>query len=352
MPGQALVARQRRATKQKPCQLQPARRSRPNIVKLFAASPQRSLDAQSTRDATRPIPGLIVRYVPGGSIYDDPLLLLDLTRSSGRCSHASTVSADGKLFGTTRSSLSLTSDVSTVQLSAARKQGRASTKRWTRALADTTKISFCPRTGCFGGSPPASTPMATSPTNYAGLNFYRDLHQEVHVGDRIVPAMRSAGLLERAERRYSHSDFFTAFITPTGTRRLNPMSMALPVSGTVATIVRSRCPRNLTASRRTRRRLNKSSSGGSRRNCRPFVAKLTVRIRSLGNRSALPRPTFDRENPPMSAGTTTRPIPAIFQSRSVFGLQIGWGSSGRDTGSRVQELPATAGDAFRRTPLS
>ncbi len=204
--------------------------------KLFAAFPTNEiLDANLAREPLRAqYPGLIVRYAPEQSIYDDPLLLLDLTKVIRLLFRASTVSADGKLFGTDKiiHFINLGRIYHSSYL-AARKQGRGEYEAsGPRARRSPAKISFCPRTGCLADSPPAFIPMRDLAADYAGFKFYRNLTEEVRIGNGVMPPMLSrTGCTGGSTHRYGPIPTFSPHsLRRTGTRRSIRMSMAWPAA--------------------------------------------------------------------------------------------------------------------------
>ena len=80
--------------------------------------------------------------------------------------------------------------------------------------------------------------------NYAGLKFYRNLTEEVRIGNRVMPPMlvRQGPYWRLNDQVQPDSDFFTAFITPHWNEALNPNGYAIVTDARVRAMLRSRCP--------------------------------------------------------------------------------------------------------------
>jgi ankyrin repeat protein len=81
--------------------------------------------------------------------------------------------------------------------------------------------------------------------DYAGLMFYRNLTETVHIGPRTLPPMLERdGPFWRVQVEPA-SDVFVAFITPHWNEVLNPNKYVRYTSGRIRTLVRERCPQVL-----------------------------------------------------------------------------------------------------------
>ena len=85
--------------------------------------------------------------------------------------------------------------------------------------------------------------------NYAGFKFYRNLTEEVRIGDRVMPPMlvRQGPYWRLNDQVQPDSDFFTAFITPHWNEALNPNVYAIVTDARV----RARAAQSLPRSART-----------------------------------------------------------------------------------------------------
>ena len=325
---------------------------------LFAAFPtNESLDANLDRERLRAqYPGLIVRYVPEQSIYDDPLLLLDLTKVIRMLFRASTVNADGKLFGTDKiiHFINLGRVYQSSYL-AARKQGRGEHEAVARALAGTSEDFFLSEDMMLGGLTTGIHSNGDLAADYAGLKFYRNLTEEVHIGNRIMPPMlRQEGLYWRLNAQVRpDSDFFTAFITPHWNEALNPNVYGIASRARLRTIVRSRCPDLLDWYRDERgRRLSQEQFGQIEAELSTFYGEAYGYASDGANTVSIASTCFQSGKSADVRGDSAEADPGNLQSQNVFGLQIGWGQhAGVTQAPAFKELPATAVDAFERTPL-
>ncbi len=78
--------------------------------------------------------------------------------------------------------------------------------------------------------------------DYAGLMFYRNLTETVHIGPRTLPPMLVRDGPYWRVQIEPDSDFFVAFITPHWNEVLNPSKYARYTSGRLRALIRERCP--------------------------------------------------------------------------------------------------------------
>ncbi len=191
-------------------------------------------------------PGLVTAYRPEQFIYDDPLLLIDLTKVVRTVFRSSTINVDGTLFGTDKI-------IHFVHLGriyhshylAARRRGASEAE----AVAGAVQLSaganlFLSENAFLGMLMTGIRSNADLAANYAGFKFYRNLTESVRIGDRTLPPMlvRDGPYWRVAERVRNQPDFFAAFITQHFNEVLNPNSYAVLTDGRFRHMLRARCP--------------------------------------------------------------------------------------------------------------
>ena len=217
-------------------------------LQLFAAFPfNESLDAglASERMHGR-YPGLITAYRSEQSIYEDPVLMLDVTKVVRAFAHTCTVNVDGKLFGTDKiiHFIHLGHIYHSTYLNA-RKQGLGELEAVSRAVqvsaGDNLLLSENALLGMLTTGVRSNADLAA---NYVGFKFYRNLTEEVRIGNRMMPPLlvRQGPYWRLNDRVQPDSDFFTAFITPHWNEALNPNVYAVVTDSRVRAMLRSRCP--------------------------------------------------------------------------------------------------------------
>jgi hypothetical protein len=214
---------------------------------LFAAFPtDEGLDKMLATDAMRArYPGLVTVYLPEHSIYDDALLMLDVTKLIRTLFRGATVNVDGTLFGTDKI-------IHFVHLGriyhsdylGARKRGLAEDQ----AVAEAVQVSagpnlFLSENALLGMVVTGIRSNGDLAANYAGFKFYRNLTEEVRIGDRIMPPMltREGPYWRVGDQVRAESDFFSAFITPHFNEALNPNTYAVLVGARVRSLLANRC---------------------------------------------------------------------------------------------------------------
>jgi hypothetical protein len=204
-------------------------------------------------------PGLVTAYRPEQFIYDDPLLLIDITKVVRTVFRSSTINVDGTLFGTDKI-------IHFVHLGriyhssylAARKRGASENE----AVASAVRVSaganlFLSENALLGMLMTGIRSNADLAANYAGFKFYRNLTESVRIGDRTLPPMlvRDGPYWRVAERVRNQPDFFAAFITPHFNEVLNPNSYAVLTDARIRQMLRARCPDLLAVYRDERGRM-------------------------------------------------------------------------------------------------
>ena len=193
-----------------------------------------------------PATGLVTVYLPEQFIYDDPVLMLDVTKLTRTLFRSATINVDGTLFGTDKiihfihlGQIYHSSYVS------ARKRGLGEAE----AVAGAVQLSaganpFLSENGFLGMVTTGIRSNADLAANYAGLKFYRNLTETVRIGDNVLTPMlvRQGPYWALSTRVRSQPDFFAAFITPHWNEALDPNSYAVVTDARVRRMLRSRCP--------------------------------------------------------------------------------------------------------------
>jgi len=188
-------------------------------------------------------PGLVVVYAPEQSIYDDPLLMVDLTKLVRLLFRAGTVNADGTLFGTDKIVHFIhMGRIYHVAYEAARQKGLGEHESVAQAFAASDNL-FLSENWMLGGLTTGINANADLAADYAGFKFYRNLTEDVRIGHRVMPAMlvRQGPYWRPSDHVRPDSDFFTAFVTPHWNEVFNPNRYSVVSRDRVRAIVRSRC---------------------------------------------------------------------------------------------------------------
>lgn len=212
---------------------------------LFAAIPANelldlALQSQPLRDQ---YPGLVTLHRPDYALYDDPLLLVDLTKFVRTFFRAGTVDIDGTLVGTDKLVHFL--NVGRIYHVAylKRVERGASPERATQAaIAGTSRNPLFSEDGVLGTATTGIRSNGDLAADYAGLLFYRNLTEPVRLGARTQPPMLVRDGPYWRVAAEPDSDFFTVFVTPHWNEVLNPNRIVGYVGPRLRTLVRERCP--------------------------------------------------------------------------------------------------------------
>jgi hypothetical protein len=215
---------------------------------IFAAIPTNELlDATLiSPPVVAQYPGLVTMYRPVNSIYDDPLLVIDLTKVVRTFFRAGTVSAGGTIFGTDK----IIHFFNIGRIYHAKYQTRLERGLPTEdaiksAIQSTSRNPFLSEDGVLGMLSTGIVSNGDLAADYAGLSFYRNLTEEIRIGPNVLPPMLvRVGPLWHVTIR-PDSGFFTAFITPHWNEALNPNTYARYTTGRLRALVRERCPDTL-----------------------------------------------------------------------------------------------------------
>jgi ankyrin repeat protein len=298
---------------------------------------------------------MIVRYAPEQSIYDDPLLLLDITKLVRTLFRASTVSADGKLFGTDKivHFINLGEIYHSAYL-AARKQGLSDKEAIARMLLNTSGDFFLSEDYMLGGVTTGIHSNADLAADYSGFKFYRNLTEAVRIGNRVLPPILVRdGLYWRFNAHVQpDSDFFTAFITPHWNEVLNPNVYGFTSRARLRAIVRSRCADVIDWYRDEHgQRLSQKQFEQLEQELSTFYGEEYGYQSDGKDRVSVANTCF--ESGPSTAASGNAPDAAgDLRMQNAFGLQPGWGGGGGVIKvSVVDRSQAAAVDRFGRTQL-
>ena len=211
---------------------------------LFNTYPTNELlDLGLISPATRArYPGLVTMYRPVESIYDDPLLMLDISKPVRAFFRAGTVSAGGVLFGTDKiiHFVNVGRIYHTSYL-AAIERGLSEPDAALDAVHSTARNPFLSEDGFLGMYTTGIHSNADLAADYAGLKFYRNLTEPVHVGSTLRPPM-----LQRDGPYWrvvvaDEDTVFSAFVSPHWNEVLNPNTYLAYVGQRVRSVIATRC---------------------------------------------------------------------------------------------------------------
>jgi ankyrin repeat protein len=215
---------------------------------LFLAIPVNEiLDLTLVNDAVQSrYPGLVTMYRPPVAIYDDPLLVIDLTKGVRTFFRAGSINAGGIVFGTDK--LIHFINVGRIyhsKFEARIKRGLPEKEAIKSAIASTSRNPLTSEHGVLGMWTTGIVSNGDLAADYAGLMFYRNLTETVRIGPRTLPPMLvREGPYWRVQVD-PDSDFFIAFITPHWNEVLNPSVFANYTSGRLEALIHERCQQTL-----------------------------------------------------------------------------------------------------------
>jgi hypothetical protein len=212
---------------------------------IFLALPTNELlDATLiTEPVQSQYPGLVTMYRPTVSIYDDPLLVIDLTKAVRTFFRSGTVSAGGTVFGTDKIIHFINiGRIYHGKYETRIKRGLPEQEAIKSAIASTSRNPLTSEDGVLGMLTTGIVSNGDLAADYAGLMFYRNLTETVHIGPRTLPPMLVRDGPYWRLQIEPDSDFFVAFITPHWNEVLNPSKYARYTSGRLRALIRERCP--------------------------------------------------------------------------------------------------------------
>lgn len=213
-------------------------------ARIFVTYPTNELlDLGLLSTATRArYPGLVTVYRPVESLYDDPLLLLDLSKPVRALFRAGTVSAGGMLFGTDKiiHFINVGRLYHTRYLEAV-DQGASESDAMLHAVRATASNPLLSEDGMLGLVTTGIRSNGDLAANYAGLRFYRNLTEAVQLG-----AVQWPPLLQRDGEHWrvavqDEGTVFTRFVSAHWNEVLNPNSYVGYVGERVRSVLGSRC---------------------------------------------------------------------------------------------------------------
>lgn len=211
---------------------------------VFAAIPANELlDAQLVSESVQSqFPGLVTMYRPVESIYDDPLLVIDLTKAVRTFFRAGTVSAGGEVFGTDK----LIHFFNVGRIYHAKyetriKRGLPEHEAIKSAIASTSRNLLTSEDGVLGIMTTGIHSNGDLAADFAGMQFYRNLTESIRIGSRTMPPMLGRDGDVWRVRIQPDSDFLVAFITPHWNEVLNPNKYVHYTAGRIRTLTRERC---------------------------------------------------------------------------------------------------------------
>lgn len=187
-------------------------------------------------------PGLVTMYRPTVSIYDDPLLVIDLTKAVRTFFRSGTVSAGGAVFGTDKIIHFINiGRIYHGKYETRIQRGLPEKEAIKSAIASTSRNPLTSEYGVLGMWTTGIVSNGDLAADYAGLMFYRNLTETVHIGPRTLPPMLVRDGPYWRVQIEPDSDFFVAFITPHWNEVLNPGKYARYTSGRLRALIRERC---------------------------------------------------------------------------------------------------------------
>jgi hypothetical protein len=301
-------------------------------------------------------PGLITAYRPEQWIYDDPLLVLDLTKIVRSTFRACTVSADGKLFGTDKiiHFINLGRIYHSSYLSA-RKHGLGESEAVSQAVQLSAGSNLFLSEGTLLGMYTTGIwSNADLAANYAGFKFYRNLTEEVRIGKKVMPPMlvKQGAYWRLNDQVQPDSDFFTAFITPHWNEALNPNVYAVVTDTRVRSMLRSRCLDALDWYRDERGRpLKHREFAEIEEELSTFYGEEYGYKSDGKNEVSIATTCFQPGQPGDTSGVSADADEVDLHLQNAFGLQSGWGQQSRARASSPDRSQGPAVDRFGRTQL-
>lgn len=213
-------------------------------ARLFVAYPTNELLDLGLlgADSRARYPGLVTMYRPVESIYDDPLLMLDLSKPVRALFRAGTVSAGGVLFGTDK----IIHFINVGRIYHARYleavgQGLAEPDAALHAVNATAANPLLSEDGLLGLYTTGIRSNGDLAADYAGLKFYRNLTEPVQLGAAQLPPMLQHDGEHWRVVVQDEDTVFTRFVSPHWNEVLNPNSYLDYVGARVRSVVGSRC---------------------------------------------------------------------------------------------------------------
>ena len=187
-------------------------------------------------------PGLVTMYRPVESIYDDPLLMLDISKPVRALFRAGTVSAGGVLFGTDKIIHFINvGRIYHVSYLAAVERGLSEPQAALEAVQSTARNPLLSEDGFLGLYTTGIRSNGDLAADYAGLKFYRNLTEPVRIGRTLRPAMLQRDGLYWRVMVADEDTVFSAFVSPHWNEVLNPNTYLDYVGRRVRSVIATRC---------------------------------------------------------------------------------------------------------------
>lgn len=196
-----------------------------------------------SQDIKAQYPGLVTMHRPTVSIYDDPLLVIDLTKAVRTFFRAGTINAGGTLFGTDKLIHFINvGKIYHTKYQSRIEQGKAEGDAAQGAIRSAARNPLTSEDGMLGMFTTGIHSNGDLAADFAGLKFYRNLTEPVRIGTRELPPMLVRDGPYWRVQAQPDSDFFTVFITPHWNEVLNPNRYARYFSARLRTLISQRCP--------------------------------------------------------------------------------------------------------------
>ncbi len=211
---------------------------------LFAAIPtNETLDATLiSQPVQSQFPGLVTMYRPTVSIYDDPLLVIDLTKAVRTFFRAGSIDVGGTVFGTDK--LIHFINIGRIYHEKYERRlarGMTDAAATQSAIESTSRNPLLSEDGVLGMLSTGIHSNGDLAADFAGLRFYINLTRPIRIGPREMPPMLTRDGPYWKVRVQPDTDFFTAFITPHWNEVFNPNKFVRYASGRLRSGVRDRC---------------------------------------------------------------------------------------------------------------
>jgi hypothetical protein len=211
---------------------------------IFSAIPTNELlDATLISEPVlQQYPGLVTMYRPPVAVYDDPLLVADLTKAVRTFFRAGTVSANGVEFGTDKLIHFINvGRIYHAKYEARVQKGMSDADAAQAAINSTARNVLTSENGMLGIWTTGIHSNGDLAADYAGMLFYRNLTRAVTIGPRTLPPILVREGARWRVQAEAESDFFVAFITPHWNEVLNPNRYIGYYSPRLRTLVAARC---------------------------------------------------------------------------------------------------------------
>ncbi len=325
---------------------------------LFSAIPANELlDLQlSSTSMLERFPGLVTIHQPARAIYNDPLLVIDLTKAVRTFFRSGTVSAAGTVFGTDKLIHFINiGRVYHAKYLTRRGRGLPADHASRSAVESTARNLLVSEDGVLGMLTTGIRSNGDLAADYAGLKFYRNLTEEVRIGRKVMPPMLVRDGPYWRVRIEPNSDFFIAFITPHWNEVLNPNKYMGYTSGRIRALVHERCAETLDWYRDERGQpLSRERYEAIEEELATYFGEDYGHLRGSKHPVSVASVCFSSPAPPVMASDESPARPGT--STDALGRSVLWWAARSGDLARVQALPiqpvlVDAPDNDGETPL-